>query len=337
MSKVQKALKRIRDSRALAHGSRQEQQAEQSKQSSTKDVIVATVSPDAAAAARPEIEFNAAVQELDDPGFAPAADDTTELPKITLPSVVTAIDRDSLLEAGLLTGPDPDPAVATSYRRIKRPLIGNAFSRTASDKDCANVIMLTSAMPGAGKSFCSFGLAVSVAQERDIGAVLIDADVLKPTITRAFGLESRKGLTDFLTDEGICIDEILVQTDIDDIIVIPAGAVCEDSTELLASRRMKRFIQTLSRSFSDRLVVLDTPPMLITTEAQVLADHTGQVVLVVEAGVTAHSQMLEMLESLDLRKPVNAILNKSRNVATYQYGHDYYGYQGHRPLEAKKS
>ncbi|MEO0853459.1 MAG: chromosome partitioning ATPase, partial [Cyanobacteria bacterium J06648_11] len=124
----------------------------------------------------------------------------------------------------------------------------------------------------------------------------------------------------------ISIEDILVRTDVDDIVVMPAGAIREDSTELLASRRMKSLLRALSKTFSDRLVILDTPPMLITTEAQVLADHVGQVVLVIEAGVTAHAQLLEVLEVLDRDKPVNAILNKSRNVATHAYGSGYYGY-----------
>lgn len=326
MSKVQKALKRLRDSRARASSSGERRDAELPRERAVNDLASSYASPEAAvptphAGSEPPRAMPEAAEHV----AVAVTEDTSAVPTVTLPTEVTAIDLESLLDAGLLTGPEPDPGVAASYRRIKRPLITNAFSRSASVADNANVIMLTSAMPGAGKSFCSYGLAVSIAQERDIGAVLIDADVLKPTVTHAFGLESRKGLTDFLMDERVTIDEILVRTDIDDIVVIPAGAIREDSTELLASRRMKRLIQALSRAFADRLVILDTPPMLITTEAQVLADHVGQVVLVIEAGVTAQAEVLEVLEVLDREKPVNAILNKSRNVATNQYG-GYYGY-----------
>ncbi|MEL6215904.1 MAG: AAA family ATPase, partial [Pseudomonadota bacterium] len=318
MSKVQKALKRIRDSRARSNGSSESKRPQQPVVSDT---------PPADTPVEPPLAATTAAEQPAAPAPAPsqqakvvALDETSSLPQIQMPEQVVSIERDALLDAGLLTGPEPDPTVAASYRRIKRPLITNAFSRGAMVGDCANVIMLTSAMPGAGKSFCSYGLAMSIAQERDIGAVLIDADVLKPTITHAFGLERNEGITDFLTDESIAIDDILVRTDIDDIVVIPAGAIREDSTELLASRRMRRLIQALSVAFADRLVILDTPPMLLTTEAQVLADHVGQVVLVIEAGVTGHGEVLEVLEGLDKNKPVNAILNKSRNLAAGPYG-----------------
>ncbi|MEL6949421.1 MAG: protein tyrosine kinase [Pseudomonadota bacterium] len=323
MSKVQKALKRIRDSRARSGGSGESKRPQQRV---VNDAPPAYEPAEPPVAATPAAEPAAPAPAPAQPTQVVSLDETSSLPRVVVPEQVVSVEREALLDAGLLTGSEPDPAVAASYRRIKRPLITNAFSRGAMVGDCANVIMLTSAMPGAGKSFCSYGLAVSIAQERDIGAVLIDADVLKPTITHAFGLERNTGITDFLTDESIAVDDLLVRTDIDDIVVIPAGAVREDSTELLASRRMRRLIQALSVAFSDRLVILDTPPMLLTTEAQVLADHVGQVVLVIEAGVTGHGDVLEVLEGLDKDKPVNAILNKSRNVAAGPYGGNYYGY-----------
>lgn len=324
MSKVQKALKRIRDSRARSNGSGEAKQPQQRVVNDAPPAYEPTDTPVAPPAPEPPV----AASTVTAPPAAQVVslDETASLPTVRMPDEVLPIERASLIDSGLLTGPEPDPTVAASYRRIKRPLITNAFARGAVVGDCANVIMLTSAKPGAGKSFCSYGLAASVAQERDIGAVLIDADVLKPTVTHAFGLERHTGITDFLTDERISIDDILVRTDIEDIVVIPAGAIREDSTELLASRRMRRLIQALSSAFSDRLVIVDTPPMLLTTEAQVLADHVGQVVLVIEAGVTGHGDVLEVLENLDKDKPVNAILNKSRNVAASPYGGNYYGY-----------
>ena len=339
MSKVQKALKRIRDSRARASGAgnggeqesrrdRNGQSVESSVESSVNMAREHAGGTNGHAVVPDETPPEQPIRTAPPPRPAPIGgpEETASLPTIDMPDQVLEIDRESLLEAGLLTSLSPDPAGASSYRRIKRPIIANAFARRGDEAECANVVMLTSAMPGAGKSFCSYGLAVSIAQERDIGAVLIDADVLRPTITRAFGLEAYPGLTDFLSEDRDNIEDVILQTDIDDIVVMPAGSLRENATELLASRRMKRLVKTLSRAFADRIVIVDTPPMLITTEAQVLADHVGQVVLVVEAGVTAHADVLEVLEVLDRGKPVNAILNKSRNVSAQQYGSGYYGY-----------
>lgn len=242
-----------------------------------------------------------------------------------LPDYTITVDLTLLREHGLQPEESDLDLVAQQFRRIKRPVLNTAFGLGASDSQNANVIMLASALPKSGKSFCSFNLATSIARERDVGAVLVDADVLKPEISRVLGLDGRLGLIDYLLDSTVSFDEILVATDLHGIVVVPAGQQHDEATELLASRRMQKFVAELSMRFYSRAIIVDTPPLLLTNEAHVLAENMGQIILVVEAGVSTQASVIQALESFNRTKPINAILNKARGVSFGEYD-DGYGY-----------
>lgn len=253
----------------------------------------------------------------------PAGEGTT-LDKMTKDTF--SVDLKVLCREGLQPLDDDIEYVAQQFRRIKRPILKLAFDTETPDSENTNVIMLASALPKSGKTFCSFNLTTSIARERDVGSILVDADVLKPNLTRVLGLDGRIGLIDFLLDSSITIDDILVPTDLYNIAVVPAGRQHEDATELLASSRMKKFFTTLAALYHDRAIIVDTPPLLLTNEAHVLADYMGQIVFVIEAGETPQDAVLEALSSLSKTKPINAILNKTRGVNFGEYGASGYGY-----------
>ena len=246
------------------------------------------------------------------------------------PSHKICVDTKSLEESGLIPRGQDLSIISDQFRRIKRPVLQCAFEVGLPVGDNANVVMIASALPGAGKSFCSFNLAQSISIERDVGAVLVDADVLKASISRSFGLEDRIGLIDYLIDPSIDIADILVETDLNDIIVVPAGRRHPEATELLASRRMQDLIKQLSARFAARAVIFDTPPLLITNEARVLAEKMGQIVFVIEARVSSQESVLRAIGYLDSNKPINAILNKSRSASESGYHSDDYGYYPYR-------
>ena len=248
------------------------------------------------------------------------------VPDEMLPDCSVRITAERLREQGLWPQDKDLDLVAQQFRRIKRPILNLAFGAGIPEGKNANVIMVTSALPRTGKTFCSFNLATSIATERDVGALLLDADVLKPNISRAFGLDNRVGLIDYLLDASVTIDNILIATNLFGIIVVPAGRQHDAATELLASRRMQQLVETLAARFSARAIVVDTPPLLLTNEAQVLAEHMGQIVLVVEAGASTEESVTHALDSLDRSKPINAILNKARGASFSEYGGDGYGY-----------
>jgi protein-tyrosine kinase len=233
------------------------------------------------------------------------------------------ISQQALIRAGLLPRLDQAAQVAEEFRRIKRPLIVNA-EQAAAGGPANNLIMIASGMPGSGKTFCAVNLAYSIAFERELNVLLVDADVSKPQISREFGLADAPGLIDLLVDEKRDLGDVLVRTDLEGIVLLPAGAKHPRATELLASDRMGRIATELANRYADRILVLDSPPLLVTSEAQVLATHVGQIVLVVEAGKTTEQVLAQTLETLDPDKTVNLILNKTAEwVAGQRYG--YYG------------
>ena len=243
-----------------------------------------------------------------------------------LPKVNICVDREFLQEQGLLATEADAEVIGQEFRQIKRPVLQTAFRSAVPESKNANVVMIASALPQSGKTFCSLNLASSIARERDVGAVLVDADVLKPNVSRVFGLDDRVGLIDYLLDDSVTMDDILVGSDLHGIIIVPAGRQHEEATELLASRRMIEFVEELSSRFSARAIVVDTPPLLLTNEANVLSEHMGQIVMVIEAGESSQESVNEALGLLDRNKPINAILNKARggSFGSYDGNYGYY-------------
>ena len=231
------------------------------------------------------------------------------------------IDEETLIHGGLLAPLDQAIPVADEFRRIKRPLIENVAIQPVGFGDHMNLIMVASPYPGAGKTFCSVNLAASISLERELNVLLVDADVAKPHISREFGLEGRPGLIDVLESDHKSVESVLVRTDINNIQVLPAGSKHSQSTELLASERMAEVAKELATRYADRIIILDSPPLLITSEAQALAKQVGQIALVVECGETTRKDLQDTLDLLNPDKAINLILNK----AMYKQGGGYYG------------
>jgi len=249
--------------------------------------------------------------------------------KVTIEGHKHHIDQENLIRGGLLAPLDHAIPVADEFRRIKRPILDNALRKGPEAADQKNVILITSPLPRAGKTFCSVNLAVSISLERELHVLLVDADVVKPHISREFGLAKRLGLIDLLVDDSQQISDCLVRTDLNDIQVLPAGQKHVQATELLASERMSAIITELSSRYSDRIILMDSPPLLATSEALALADQSGQIALVVESGETTHQALMETIDLLNPEKATNIILNKSRHSMQSGYyggGYGYYGY-----------
>lgn len=247
---------------------------------------------------------------------------------ITINGEKHTIEEEHLIRGGLLAPLDHAIPVADQFRRIKRPLIDNVVKSRGDENSHMNLIMITSALPGAGKTFCSVNLAASMSLERELNVLLVDADVAKPHISKAFGLSEHIGLIDILADKARSIEEALVRTDLNDIQILPAGRKHTQLTELLASDRMADIVKELATRYPDRIIIMDSPPLLMTSEAQALAKQAGQIVLVIESGKTLHQEVQETLETLDQSKPINVILNKNIYMQPGGYYGGGYGYYG---------
>jgi protein-tyrosine kinase len=230
------------------------------------------------------------------------------------------LDEEALIRRGLLAPIEHALPVADEFRRIKRPLIDNALRSKDPDAHM-NLIVVAGAVPGIGKTFCAMNLAASMSLERETSVMLVDADVAKPHISSACGLADRPGLIDALLDDSLTLEEIIVRTDMNDVQILPAGQKHAQSTELLASDRMASVMHEIASRYPDRIIIMDSPPLLITSEAQAVARQAGQVALVVECGRTTNQQIQEALDVLDRDKAINVIFNKS----VHGRGSGYYG------------
>lgn len=234
------------------------------------------------------------------------------------------IDLEGMHRAGMLVPGDTRSLIAEEYRSIKRPLLRNAFG--ISSVPNGNLIMVTSAMPREGKSFTAVNLAMSIVMEMDITALLIEADVVRPSFARYMGVaegHEQKGLVDYLSTPGIPLESLLLRTNVPKLTILPSGPNHPRSTELLASQSMRDLCRELATRYPDRVIIFDSPPMLVSSEAQVLSTLVGQVVFVVEAGGTPQTSVDEALARLDPNQAVGIVLNKCNERDTTEYG--YYG------------
>jgi receptor protein-tyrosine kinase len=239
-----------------------------------------------------------------------------------------SLDLSRLRDAGLVDpGSNKTNRTTEEFRRIKRPLLLHVRGEGATVVDNANMIMVTSALPGEGKTFTSINLAMSIAMEMDKTVLLIDADVAKPDVTARLGVEAEKGLLDVLLDDGLTLPDVLLRTDVPKLTLLPAGSRHVHSTELLASERMRQLTLELSSRYPDRVIIIDSPPLLLTSEARVLAGLVGQVVLVAEESKTPQHAVKEAVELLDENEIVGIVMNKG----THRKDGDAYGGYGYYP------
>lgn len=242
------------------------------------------------------------------------------------------LDYEKLRDAGMVVPDTTRSRIKEEYRHIKRPLLMNVAGRGAQVVNHANLVMISSAVPGEGKTFSAVNLAMSIAAERDRTVLAVDADILRPTLSAFFALEDRPGLVDYIFDDELDMADVLVKTDTPNLTILPAGNAHHLTTELLASENMERLTEELATRYHDRIVVFDSPPILGTSEARVLAGLMGQVVLVVRSGKTRESQVREALSYLGEDAIVGIILNRTRRgvgSGYYEGGYYYYSYYGY--------
>jgi protein-tyrosine kinase len=228
-----------------------------------------------------------------------------------------------------VVAPDAEKSqIAEEFRIIKRPLIANAFGQGAARVKNGNMIMITSSLPGEGKSFCAINLAISMALEMDRTVLLIDADVAKPRVPEYLGIHADLGLLDVLQDNNLKLSDVMIKTDIAKLTILPAGRTYKRATELLASDAMTRLVEDIGNRYPDRIILFDSPPLLATSEASVLATHMGQIVMVVEAERTSQEAVREALSHIQSCEVVNMLLNKATPTPGADYYYGYYGSYG---------
>lgn len=247
----------------------------------------------------------------------------TESTKPVTTSRRVELDLGALAKAGIINPNSPRSEIADQYRVIKRPLIKNAMGKGASVITNGNLIMVTSALPGEGKSFTSINLAMSIATELDNTVMLVDADVARPSVMRMLGLPDGPGLLDLVLNDKMDMSSVLLKTNVEKLTILPSGTPHPRATELLASDAMVRLLEDMAARYPDRIIIFDSPPLLITTEARVLATHMGQIVTVVHAGKTLQSEVKQALATIEACPVKLLLLNRASSLFKSGYGYSY--------------
>ncbi|MEA3062673.1 MAG: protein-tyrosine kinase [Sphingomonadales bacterium] len=237
-----------------------------------------------------------------------------------------AVDRARLREAALIEPDAPVGPLAEEFRIVKRQLLLTANAATELPPEKRRVILLCSAQPDEGKTFCALNLALSLAGEKDTEVLLVDADFPKPEILSILGLEDGPGLVDAIADPAIDPESLVVRTDLKGLSVLPTGRQADNVTELLASERTREVLERLSEANHKRLIIFDSPPALVASPATFLAAHAGQLVMVVRADKTTEAELRDALELLSGCERVSLLLNGTGFAAGGRRFGAYYGY-----------
>jgi receptor protein-tyrosine kinase len=246
------------------------------------------------------------------------------VPEVKAPSVKTSrsvvLDTARLALAGTIDWTADRTPVMEELRLIKRRLLRRAFNEANGPDSISHLVMITSAKPREGKTFCSTNIAISISLEEDYNVLLVDADVRRQALRQNLGLEANQGFVDLLLNPGLDMADVLLRTNIPRLSILPAGMMSDRAPELLASSRMRDLIDDMAQRYRDRIIIFDTAPCLVSSDAATLAAHVGQVVFVVEAEQTQQHEIVAALNLISACPDIALVLNKAQPLATTSYG-----------------
>ena len=230
-----------------------------------------------------------------------------------------AIDAVALERGGMVDWSRTRSRISEEFRLVQRQILRAAFGPGA-EPGFSNLLMVTSARPGEGKSFTSVNLAGSIARQGDHHVLLVDADSKRDSFCYSLGLAEMRGLLDLVANTKLDPAPLIVKTPIERLSILPVGRERERSAELFSTKEMTRLIQSLGRRYADRLLVLDAPPCLSTSDPAVLAPVVGQILFVVEADRTQRDEVEASLDLIQACPNITLVLNKQQISSRYTFG-----------------
>jgi receptor protein-tyrosine kinase len=230
-----------------------------------------------------------------------------------------SVDAMSLERAGMVDWSRTRTRISEEFRLVQRQILRSAFGPGA-EPGFSNLLLVTSARPGEGKSFMATNLAGSIARQGDHHVLLVDADSKRDSICYSLGLAQARGLLDLAANPKLDPAPLIVKTPIERLSILPVGRERERSAELFSTKEMTRLIQSLGRRYADRLLVLDAPPCLSTSDPAVLAQVVGQILFVVEADRTQRDEIEASLDLIQACPTITLVLNKQQISSRYTFG-----------------
>lgn len=242
-------------------------------------------------------------------------------------NTIRKIDRQWLSDNNMIVPDGPVTSLSEEFRIVKRQLLLAARGgKGVKAVENGERILICSANPNEGKTYTSANLALSLASEKDNRVLLIDADFAKPSILSTLNIEGGPGLMDALADPNLDVNEMVLETDVDGLSVLPAGSQSNQDTEYLAAARTAKVIEKLSQDDPNRIIIFDSPPALAASPASVLALHVGQTLMVVHADKTTDSALRDALNLLSGCDYVQLLLNRANFSPSGRKFGSYYGY-----------
>ncbi|HXT81162.1 MAG TPA: hypothetical protein VN702_16475 [Acetobacteraceae bacterium] len=231
----------------------------------------------------------------------------------------SSVDAIALERGGMVDWSRTRSRISEEFRLVQRQILRAAFGPGA-EPGFSNLLMVTSARPGEGKSFTSVNLAGSIARQGDHHVLLVDADSKRDSFCYALGLAEARGLLDLVANPKLDPAPLIVKTPIERLSILPVGRERERSAELFSTKEMTRLIQSLGRRYADRLLILDAPPCLSTSDPAVLAPVVGQILFVVEADRTQRDEVEASLDLIQACPTITLVLNKQQISSRYTFG-----------------
>jgi receptor protein-tyrosine kinase len=243
-------------------------------------------------------------------------------------ALAVTIDLIRLREVGRLAPAQFAEQTEEEFRRVKWPLLNGILGNGGAAPIASNnVVLVTSATPGEGKTYCALNLALNMARDKELTVILVDGNTANPRLSDSLGMLSQPGLTEVLGRGGVAVADVVYPTNIEGMLFVPAGSRRDNTPELLAGQGMQAIVDALGRIAGHGVVVVDSPPLLATNDAQVISRYVGQVLMVVRADHTEQREVIDALALLDKGKPVSTVLNRVEpSIVSRYYGHYYYGY-----------
>lgn len=245
------------------------------------------------------------------------------------PSSPAIVPLDALERAGMVVARTTRTRISEEYR-IAIGRILRTLHETSDAQGCRNVIMVTSARPGEGKSFSSLNLAGSIAQNGTDAVLLVDVDPKMKPVSDQLGLGDARGFLDLVSDPALRPEDLVRVTAIPNLAILPVGTrlggTAQTTGGAASMRPIVPAITRLARRFPKHLIMLDAPPCLSTSDPHTLAPNVGQIVLVVEAERTQRSEVEAALDLVRVCPNITLLLNKVRMTTSHTFGaYDYFG------------